>query len=49
MTGTTTPALADRPARLNARVKTSGTVSIVAFASSMGAAGSNANLPNSRC
>ena len=41
----TTPALADRPARLNARVNENAVVLIVALASSMGAAGSNARSP----
>ena len=45
ITGTATPALADRPARLNARVKENAVVLMVALASSMGADGSNATSP----
>ncbi len=45
MMGTTTPALADRPARLNALVYMRAVVLIRALASSMGAAGSNARSP----
>ncbi len=44
-TGSTSPALADRPARLNARVNATTVVLILALASSMGSAGSNARSP----
>src|SRR6185436_4115110 len=40
-----TPALADRPARLNVRVIANAVVLILALASSIGAAGSNARSP----
>src|SRR6185295_1160348 len=47
-TGTTSPTLADRPARPNARVYANAVVLIVALASSMGAEGSNAKSPQLR-
>src|SRR4030095_10483394 len=43
--GHTSPAFADRPARLNARVNANAVALIFAFASSIGATGSNATSP----
>ena len=47
-TGNAMPAFADRPARLNARVKEKAVLLIVALASSIGADGSKATSPQWR-